>query len=207
MNLTKFSNIEIINVTCRDIRFPTADIQKGTDAMHTNCNYSCAYLEILAIDTNNKLIELPIGLSMIFTIGKGTEVCILAVEGLKSIILNKTMNYLINNFANIWRQLTSEPQMRWLGPEKGVIHLATAGIVNAIWDLWAKLENKPIWKLMVDLSPEEIVSLLDFRYVTDVLTKEEALDILKNACKTKKNRTSELLKDGFPAYTTGAGDS
>ncbi|KAL1469447.1 hypothetical protein MTO96_025055 [Rhipicephalus appendiculatus] len=109
------------------------------------------------------------------------------------------------NFGQFWRKLTSDSQLRWIGPEKGVIHLATAGIINALWDLWGKIEGKPVWKLLADMSPQEIVSLIDFRYISDLLTKEEAIGILEEKQQGKVQREKELLASGYPAYTTACG--
>ena len=109
------------------------------------------------------------------------------------------------DFAGFWRSLASESQLRWLGPEKGSIHLALAAIVNAVWDLYAKAERKPLWKLLADMTPAQIVSTIDFRYITDALTPDEALDILERQAATKADREAQLLKLGYPAYTTSAG--
>src|SRR5690606_4850103 len=109
------------------------------------------------------------------------------------------------DFAGFWRKITGDSQLRWLGPEKGVVHLATGAVVNALWDLYAKIENKPLWRLLTDMSPEELVSCVDFTYITDVLTAEEALEILKKKEKDKPRRVDYLLKNGYPAYTTSAG--
>src|SRR5260370_8082527 len=104
--------------------------------------------------------------------------------------------------AAVWRGLVDERQLRWLGPEKGVVHLATAALVNAVWDLYAKTKDKPLWKLLVDMSPEQLVACIDFRYIDDALTPDEALDLLRRRVSTRANRETEMLTDGFPAYTT-----
>ena len=112
---------------------------------------------------------------------------------------------IFGNFGSYWQSICSEDQIRWLGPEKGVTHLATAAIVNALWDLWAKMEGKPLWKLLVDMEPEKLISTIDFRYMADTLTKEEALEILKSKVAGKEKREAELKSKGFPAYTTSCG--
>ncbi|XP_076238299.1 mitochondrial enolase superfamily member 1 [Calliopsis andreniformis] len=121
------------------------------------------------------------------------------------LVKGQNVNEIFANFGSFWRKLTSESQLRWIGPEKGVTHLATAAIINALWDLWARLENKPVWKLLTDLTPEQLVSTIDFRYITDVITKEEAIKMLKNNEKGKKEREEILKKNGYPAYTTQVG--
>lgn len=190
------SVIESLRV--RDVRFPTSLSSDGSDAMHKDPDYSCAYV-ILSTDT-----ELE-GHGFTFTLGKATEVVVCCVKALSPIVLGRNLNDIFSNFSGFWRELTSESQMRWIGPEKGVIHLATAAIINAIWDLWAKIEKKPLWKLLVDMEPEKLVSTIDFRYITDVLTKEEAISILKANYDSKKQREKYLLEVGYPAYTTSVG--
>jgi L-fuconate dehydratase len=121
------------------------------------------------------------------------------------IVEGKTLKEIFENFGELWRALANHHQLRWVGPEKGVSHLAIAGIINALWDLWGKLENKPVWRLLLDLTPEQLVNCLDFRYVTDFITKEEAIAILKKNWSTRGDRIKEIEKVGFPGYTTGVG--
>jgi len=123
------------------------------------------------------------------------------------LLLGKPLVKICTDFGMFWHSLTNESQLRWIGPEKGAVHLAVAAIVNALWDLWAKIEEKPVWRLLVEMSPEEIVSLVDFRYLSDALTKEEALDpeMLRKNVATQGKREAELLKNGYPAYTTSIG--
>ncbi|XP_037549866.1 mitochondrial enolase superfamily member 1 [Nematolebias whitei] len=186
---------KIINLTVRDVRFPTSLKQHGSDAMHTDPDYSAAYV---VLDTDSGLR----GFGLTFTLGKGTEIVVCAIQALEGLVVGKSLQAIVNNFRGFYRLLTSDGQMRWLGPEKGVIHLATAAVLNAVWDLWARAESKPLWKLLVDMDPKLIVSCIDFRYITDVLTEEEALDILVKAQEDKQQREDRMLKEGYPAYTT-----
>jgi L-fuconate dehydratase len=191
--------MSVTSLTVRDIRFPTSLSGDGSDAMHLDPDYSCAYV-ILRTDKTDLL-----GHGLTFTIGRGTEVVVQAVKALEPLVVGKKLDDIYNNFGQFWKTLACHSQIRWIGPEKGVIHLATAAIINALWDLWAKIEGKPLWKLLVDMEPEKLVSVMDFRYITDALTKEEALDILKKNRPFKQKREKELLEKGFPAYTTGVG--
>ncbi len=192
------SEIQITGYSVRDIRFPTSDSLDGSDAMHAAPDYSVAYI---VLETTGD-VE---GHGFTFTLGRGTELCANAAEYLCDQIVGMKLSEITNDFAGLWRKLTSDEQFRWVGPEKGVIHLATGGVVNAIWDLWAKVEGKPVWKLVADMTAEEIVGLIDFRYITDALTPEEALAILKENDATAADREAELNERGFPAYTTSAG--
>ena len=145
------------------------------------------------------------GHGLTFTCGRGTEVCVAAVAALKPLVVGRSLNDITADMGAFWRELTSDTQLRWLGPEKGVIHLATGAVLNAVWDLWAKAEDKPVWKLVVDMTPAELVGCIDFRYITDALTADEALTILQNHALTKAERESEMLATGYPAYTTSTG--
>ncbi|XP_059485808.1 mitochondrial enolase superfamily member 1-like isoform X2 [Neocloeon triangulifer] len=189
---------KITSVTCKDIRFPTSLNAHGSDAMHTDPDYSCAYVVIETGSGHH-------GYGLTFTIGRGTEIVVQAVKSLSYLVLGKTTSEIYGKFGNFWRTLTSESQLRWLGPEKGVVHLAVAAIVNALWDLWARIENKPVWKLLVDLTPEQLLSTIDFRYITDVISQEEALQILYSMRDTTAKREEEMKTHGYPAYTTQAG--
>jgi L-fuconate dehydratase len=190
----------ITGVDALDIRFPTSRSLDGSDAMHPDPDYSAAYV-ILRTD-HPAGIE---GHGLTFTIGRGNELCVAAVQALSHILTGTTLESIRSDMAGFWRRLTSDTQLRWVGPEKGVIHLATAALVNAVWDLCAKVEGKPLWKLLVDMSPDEIVACIDFRYITDALTPEEALAILHRNAPTMAEREAEMLRDGYPAYTTSAG--
>lgn len=145
------------------------------------------------------------GYGSTFTLGRGTNIVCNAIDTLKFLVEKRSLDDIFKNFGSFWRQLTSEPQLRWLGPEKGVVHLAVSAIVASLFDLWGKLENKPVWKLLCDMEPEFLVTLIDFRYCSDVLTKEDAIKILKDSSIGKEERERDLLKNGYPAYTTAAG--
>lgn len=191
--------IRITALETHDIRFPTSDQNDGSDAMHPDPDYSAAYV---VLRTNVDGLE---GHGLTFTIGRGNELCVAAARALSPLVVGRTLDSIVRDFAGFWRSLASESQLRWLGPEKGVIHLTTAAIVNATWDLYAKSKNKPLWKLLVDMSPEELVSTIDFRYISDALTRDEALEMLRAKATTKQAREREMRSDGYPAYTTSAG--
>ena len=192
--------VKILEVIAKDIRFPTSKTLDGSDAMNPDPDYSAAYV-ILKTDHPDG-IE---GHGLTFTIGRGNELCVQAIKSLSYLIVGKTLESFANNMAGFWKMITGDSQLRWLGPEKGVIHLATGAVVNAVWDLYAKIEKKPLWKLISDMSPEQLISCIDFTYITDAITKEEALKILSKNQNTKKERIEYLIKNGYPAYTTSAG--
>ena len=190
----------IVSVTAHDVRFPTSRTLAGSDAMHTSPDYSAAYV-ILKTDAGDGLE----GHGLTFTLGRGTEVCVAAINALAPIVVGRTLGAITSDMRGFWRAVTGEQQLRWIGPEKGVIHLASAALINAVWDLYAKVERKPLWKLLVDMSPEQLVSCIDFRYISDALTPEEALGMLERMAPTRARREAEMLKSGYPAYTTSAG--
>ncbi len=191
-------DIHITEVKVKDIRFPTSQLLDGSDAMNPDPDYSAAYV---ILETNTALE----GHGLTFTIGRGNELCVAAIHALSPLILGKKLADFTANMGDFWKMITSDSQLRWLGPEKGVIHLATAAIVNAVWDLYAKAENKPLWRLLADMAPEALVSCVDFTYITDAITPAEALKILKEQAATKQERITELQEKGYPAYTTSAG--
>jgi len=190
----------ITDITVRDIRFPTSRDLDGSDAMNPDPDYSAAYVT-LHTDRDDGLA----GDGMTFTIGRGNELCVAACESLKPLVVGRTLESFTEDMAGFWRHMTGDSQLRWVGPEKGVIHLATAAVVNAVWDLWAKVEDKPLWKLLVDMTPEQLVGCVDFRYMTDALTPEEAIALLQQHDSTKADRIAEMERDGYPSYTTSAG--
>ncbi len=193
--------MKITSLDVRDIRFPTSLSLDGSDAMHRSPDYSCAYVT-LATDSPEELT----GCGLTFTNGRGTEIVVAAVRALEHLVVGRTLEEITTEMRAFWRSLTSEDQLRWLGPEKGIIHLATGAIVNAVWDLWAKTEGKPVWRLLVDLEPQQIVDAIDFRYIDDALAPEEALDILSTMRDGCAARIAELEQlGGYPAYTTSAG--
>lgn len=190
----------ITRVVARDVRFPTSRSLDGSDAMNEAPDYSAAYA-LIETDAGDGLV----GHGMTFTIGRGNEVCVKAIESLAPLVLGRTLEDITADMGRFWHGLVGESQLRWVGPEKGVIHLATAALVNAIWDLWAKVEAKPVWKLLADMSPEDIVRCIDFRHITDALTPAEALAILRRQAPGRAEREREMRAHGFPAYTTSAG--
>lgn len=190
----------ITEIEVRDIRFPTSRQLDGSDAMNPDPDYSAAYV-ILKTDH-------PAGLAghgLAFTIGRGNEIVVTAIQALAPMLKGRTLESFTRDMAGFWRYLTGDSQLRWIGPEKGAIHLATAAVVNAVWDLWAKVEGKPVWKLLVDLTPEQLVACVDFRYLTDVLTPEEAVRSLAALAPSKAEREQRMRQEGYPAYTTSAG--
>ena len=192
--------IRIRDLAVLDLRFPTSRTFAGSDAMHTDPDYSAAYV-ILKTDSPST----PEGHGLTFTIGRGNEVCVAAIAAFRHLVVGETLEGITADMGGFWRRLASESQLRWLGPEKGVIHMSMAAIVNAVWDLWAKAEGKPLWKLLVDLPPKQLVSCIDFRYITDAITPEEAIGILDRHARTKDQRQAQLLRTGYPAYTTSVG--
>lgn len=191
--------VKITGCSARDIRFPTSKMSDGSDAMNLDPDYSAAYV---TLTTDQPDLE---GHGLTFTLGKGNELCVAAVDALAPLVVGREMEAITADMGVFWRDVTSASQLRWVGPEKGVIHLSTAAVINAVWDLWAKMAGKPVWRLVADLTPEQFVSLIDFRYLTDALTKDEALAILRANAPTKAARIADLEARGFPAYTTSAG--
>jgi L-fuconate dehydratase len=166
--------------------------------MNPDPDYSAAYV-VLETDGDHA------GHGLTFTIGRGNEICVAAIHALRERVIGLDMDWVTEDMGRFWRHITSDSQLRWIGPDKGAIHLATGAVVNAVWDLWAKEAGKPVWQLVSEMSPEEIVNLIDFRYLTDAITPEEALEILRAAEPGKADRTAKLLAEGYPCYTTSAG--
>jgi len=182
-----------------DLRFPTSKFLDGSDAMNPDPDYSAAYV---VLETDAPGLS---GHGFTFTIGRGNEICVAAIEAFRPFVEGRSLDDIVANMGAFWRQLAGDSQLRWLGPEKGVVHLALAAMINAIWDLWAKVVGKPVWQLVADLTPEEFVALIDFRHMQDVLTREEALEILRRQHVTKAERVAQLKSHGYPAYTTSVG--
>ena len=189
----------ITAVETRDIRFPTSKTLDGSDAMNADPDYSAAYV---ILKTNDPAFE---GHGLTFTLGRGNELCVDAIKSLSYLVTGKSLDVITSDMAGFWQMITGDSQLRWLGPEKGVIHMATGALVNAVWDLYAKAEKKPLWKLLADMTPEQLVSCIDFTYLTDVITPAEATGMLKKWEDSKQQRIDFLLKNGYPAYTTSAG--
>src|SRR4051794_5088999 len=190
----------IISLEVVDVRFPTSRSLDGSDAMNPDPDYSAAYV-MLRTDAGDGLV----GHGLTFTIGRGTEVVVAGVEALEPLVVGCSVEEIEADLGGFWRALVGDSQLRWIGPEKGVIHLATAAVVNAVWDLVAKRAGKPVWKLVVDMTPEQIVDLVDWRYLTDALTRDEALAMIAPLAATRQEREDELLAAGYPAYTTSVG--
>jgi L-fuconate dehydratase len=183
-----------------DVRFPTSLDLDGSDAMNTDPDYSAAYL-ILRTDADDGLE----GHGFAFTIGRGNDVQTAAIEALRDHVIGLDLDATLKDLGGFWRSLVHDSQLRWLGPEKGVMHMAIGAVVNAMWDLAAKRAGVPLWKLLSDLTPEQIVDLIDFRYLTDALTPDEALEILRAAAHGRAEREAVLRERGYPAYTTTPG--
>ncbi len=192
--------VTITQVSALDVRFPTSATLDGSDAMTTAPDYSAAYV-ILRTDHPGGLE----GHGLAFTSGRGNELCVAAIEALAPLVAGRTLESFTADLGGFWSHMVGDSQLRWVGPEKGVIHLATAAIVNAVWDLYAKTEGKPLWKLLADMTPEQIVRCVPFRYISDVLSPEEALELLRRQAPTKARREAEILAAGYPAYTTSTG--
>ncbi|MGK6356780.1 L-fuconate dehydratase [Sphingomonas sp. DT-207] len=182
-----------------DIRFPTSQHLDGSDAMNPDPDYSAAYC---ILETDQPGLA---GHGLTFTIGRGNDICCAAIEALAPLVEGLDLDWIRADGARFWRHVTGDSQLRWIGPEKGVIHLATGAVVNAVWDLWAKAEGKPLWRLIGEMTPEEIVRLIDFRYITDCITPDEALELLRARESGKADRIRRLEEQGYPAYTTSAG--
>jgi len=192
------SEVRITSVRVIDLRFPTSRESIGSDAVNKDPDYSAAYC-ILSTDSEFE------GHGLTFTLGRGTELCALALEYLAQYVKGRTLASITDDFVAFGRQLTDDSQFRWLGPEKGVIHMAAGALINAVWDLYAKVEGKPLWRLLAGLSPERILSAVDFRYIDDAITRDEALAILTASQTGLADRIATLEAEGYPAYTTSAG--
>jgi len=190
---------KITKLRALDLRFPTSASLHGSDAMNPSPDYSAAYC---ILETDQPRFE---GHGLTFTIGRGNELCCAAIHALSPLVEGVDLDSIRSDGAGFWRRITGDSQLRWVGPEKGVIHLATAAIVNAVWDLWAKVESKPVWRLVADMSPAEIVRLIDFRYLGDCIGPEEALSLLESRSAGKQARLADLYANGVTGYTTSAG--
>jgi L-fuconate dehydratase len=190
----------IVALETADVRFPTSLSLDGSDAMNPDPDYSAAYLRVCTDAVDG--LE---GHAFVFTIGRGNDVQVAGIRALAAHLVGRDVEELLADMGALWRELVHDSQLRWLGPEKGVMHMAVGAAVNALWDLKAKREGRPLWALLSAMSPEELVALIDFRYLTDALTKDEALDILRAAEPGRERRKAELLATGYPAYTTTPG--
>jgi L-fuconate dehydratase len=190
---------KITQVEIHDVRFPNSQSADGSDAVHPDPDYSVAYV---ILHTEQAGLE---GHGYTFTIGRGTEVVVSAIKALQHHLVGRSLSSITDDWVRFWRALTQDTQLRWIGPEKGAIHLATAAIVNAIWDLECRFVGKPLWQLLTDLSPEELVRRVDFKYISDAITPEEAVAMLRQLEPSKAARQAQMLSNGYPAYTTAAG--
>jgi L-fuconate dehydratase len=188
---------KITGLRARDIRFPTSRQMDGSDSLNVG-DYSATYV---TLETDGPLV----GHGLTFTNGRGNEIGVAAVKALTPLVAGRTLEEITADLRGFYRRLTQDPQLRWIGPEKGIMHMATGAVVNAVWDLWARQEGKPIWKLLVDLTPQQIVNTIDFMWITDALTPDEAVAILEQNVPTKATREAEMRAKGFPAYTTSTG--
>jgi len=183
-----------------DVRFPTSLAHDGSDAMNPDPDYSAAYV-VLKTDHSDGVA----GYGLVFTIGRGNDIQTTALAALAPMVVGRPVSEVVGNLGAFARQLTGDSQLRWLGPEKGVMHMAIGAVINAAWDLAARLANKPVWRFIADMSPEQLVEQIDFRYITDALTPEQALAILREAEPHKQARIRQLEAEGYPAYTTSPG--
>ena len=190
----------ITSVHTRDVRFPTSRMLDGSDAMNPDPDYSAAYV-VLRTDAADRLE----GHGFAFTIGRGNEVQVAAIAALAPLLVGADVEALLADMGKTWRLLVHDSHLRWLGPEKGVMHMAIGAVVNALWDLKAKRAGLPLWQLLGAMSPEELVDLVDFRYLSDALTPDEALGILRRAEPGRREREEHLRQEGYPAYTTTPG--
>jgi L-fuconate dehydratase len=190
--------VRITSITTHDVRAPTSRTLAGSDAVHVDPDYSAAYV---VINTDSEFE----GHGLTFTIGQGNDLCCAAIELLGRSLVGRSLGDITSAMGDWWTSLVNHSQLRWLGPEKGVIHLATAALVNAMWDLWAKVEGKPVWRLVADLEPAHLVSCLDFRYVRDMVDEVRALEMLTSMRTGRDGRIVDLERDGYPAYITSAG--
>jgi L-fuconate dehydratase len=190
--------MKITRMEISDLRFPTSLTSDGTDAVHKDPDYSAAYV-ILHTDDGTE------GHGFTFTIGRGNEICAAAIRAFEPLVIGRSLDEIFDEPAAFWRSLAGDSQLRWLGPEKGVIHISMAAIVNAVWDLQARRAGKPLWKLLTDMAPRELAGCIDFQYITDALTEDEAVTMLERQRPTRAAREAILLREGYPGYTTSAG--
>ena len=196
--VNRVNQIRITGVRVLDVRFPTSVGNIGSDAVNKDPDYSAAYC---IFETDSELE----GHGLTFTLGRGNEIVVEAVAYLAKCAVGRTLDSITEDLCAFSRLMTDDSQFRWLGPEKGVIQIAAGAVINAIWDLWAKAEGKPVWRLLADMSPEQICSAVDFRYIDDAITRDEALEILRRSQSSMPERLNQLEADGYPAYTTSAG--
>ncbi len=191
--------MKIIDIKTQDIRFPTSKDNLGTDAVHVDCDYSATYVTIF---TDQKDLT---GIGLTFTIGKGNDLCCTVIEYFKEFIIGKNVEEIEKDIASIWEKITNHSQLRWVGPQKGVTHLAAAAFFNAIWDLISKFHKKPLWRYVIELETRDLLDKLSFSYIDDVITKDEAAKIIDQKKTNLPSNLDDLNSTIFPAYTTAAG--
>jgi L-fuconate dehydratase len=189
----------ITHATAHDVRFPTSLTADGSDAMNKDGDYSAAYV---VIHTDDSAVK---GYGFTFTIGRGNDLCTEAARQRALPLIGLDVETAVADLGGVYRDLSSDSQLRWLGPEKGVEHLAMAAVMNAMWDLAARVEGKPLWRLLAEMTPEQLVDVADLRYLSDAITRDEALDLLRALEPTRIQRIAELERTGYPCYTTSAG--
>lgn len=195
----KTAQVKIESIEAVDIRFPTSRTGAGSDAINTDPDYSAAYC---IVHTNHPELK---GYGLTFTNGRGNDLCVAAIEELGKLVTGMTMDQIMKDMAGFWRRVTGDTQLRWLGPQKGILHMSAGALINAIWDLLARMNEKPLWLLISEMTPEELVRCIDFTDLQDVLTESEALAILKKQESSRSIRVDALIKRGYPAYTTSIG--
>src|SRR6478736_471077 len=189
----------ITAVTAHDVRFPTSLSMDGSDAMNKDGDYSAAYV---VVHTDDPAVK---GYGFTFTIGRGNDLCVEAARQRGLPLIGRSVEDAVADLGGLYRDLASDSQLRWLGPEKGVVHLAMAAVMNAMWDLAARLEDKPLWRLLAGMTPEQLVDATDLRYLSDALTRDEAIAMLTELPPTRGERIAAISATGYPCYTTSAG--
>jgi L-fuconate dehydratase len=187
----------VIALETHDVRFPTSLHRDGSDAMNPSPDYAMAYVLLRT--------ELDEGHGFVFTIGRGNDVAVCAIQALEPLVAGLDVEAMLSDLGGLSRRLTGDSPLRWLGPEKGVMHMAAGAVINAAWDLRARREGKPLWRLLAEMEPEELVDAVDFRYLRDVLDRDEALELLERGRSGSRERAERLLREGYPAYTTSVG--
>ncbi|HLX50214.1 MAG TPA: enolase C-terminal domain-like protein [Streptosporangiaceae bacterium] len=190
----------ILGFDTHDIRFPTSRTLDGSDAMNPGPDYSAAYL-VVRTDASDGLA----GHGFAFTIGRGNEVQLAAIRALEPFLAGRDLDEVLSDLGHLYRTLVGDSPLRWLGPECGVMHMAIGAVLNACWDLAARRAGKPLWRLLADLTPRQLVDLVDFRYLDDALTRDDALDLLERGQDGRARRIAELERHGYPAYTSSPG--
>ena len=191
----RFTTVEVT-----DLRFPTSLLLDGSDAMNPDPDYSATYV-VLRTDADDGLE----GHGFTFTIGRGNEICVAAVHALAPFLVGRSVDGVLDDLGGFWKEITGDSQLRWIGPEKGVMHLATAAVVNAVWDLRAKREGKPLWRVLCDMAADELAACIDYRYIADEITEDWVVERLRTTRPRRAERERLLIESGVPAYTTSAG--